>query len=400
MLRVRRLKPMAIKKPAILEADPQEHRWTQIIESLEEGVIGVDAEGRILSMNQAAEQLTGCPIGSARGRHHDQVFAEAGWISELLEGVRRGDQGSLSAEGTVRSLWQKAIPVRASASAILDSSAQRVGAALILQDLTLQRALETDVRRAQSLAHLGVMVAGLAHEIRNPLGGIRGAVQLLSAEVGPGSTGREYIELVLREVDRLTKLLEQLLELRPRGPFIPKPVNIHQVIDHVIALLDDGAKRQRTPIHRFFDPSLPEVSGDPDALTQLLLNLVQNALQAVATLPEGAPRILRLTTRMETDYHLAAKPRAERGRGRLLRIDVEDSGPGIPAEVQPNLFAPFVTTKPKGTGLGLAICQRIVADHGGTIRFESEPGRTLFRVTLPAWAELSEVSARGSSSDA
>ncbi|MGH7899342.1 MAG: two-component system sensor histidine kinase NtrB, partial [Candidatus Binatia bacterium] len=182
---------------------------------------------------------------------------------------------------------------------------------------------------------------------------------------------------------------EQLLELRPRGPFRPQAVNIHQIIDHVIAIVGEDSERQRTLIHRFFDPSLPDVSGDPDALTQLVMNLIKNGLQAVATLAEDRPRNLRLTTRVETGYHVAPKSRGERGRGRRLRIDVEDDGPGIPAEVQPNLFAPFVTTKPKGTGLGLAICQRIVADHGGTIRFESAPGRTLFRVTLPAWEQPS-----------
>jgi two-component system, NtrC family, nitrogen regulation sensor histidine kinase GlnL len=378
---------MVKKKRASGDADSPNARWSQIIESLEEGVIGVDAGGRILSMNQAAEQLTACSLGATRGRHHSEVFEDSGWVSSLIDAVARGEPSSVSAEGTILGLWQKAIPVRATASAIFDDHARRCGATLILRDLTLQRNLETDVRRAQSLAQLGVVVAGLAHEIRNPLGGIRGAVQLLAGEIGPHPTAKEYIDLVLREVDRLSKLLGQLLELRPRGAFTPQPVNIHRVIDHVIALVDEGAQRSETRILRFFDPSLPEVRGDPDALTQLVLNLVQNALHAVAESPAGEPREIRLTTRVETDYHLASQPLLARGRVRLLRIDVEDTGPGISADVQANLFSPFVTTKAKGTGLGLAICQRIVSDHGGTIRFESDPGRTLFRVLLPAWDE-------------
>jgi two-component system, NtrC family, nitrogen regulation sensor histidine kinase GlnL len=379
---------MVKKKGASGDADSPNDRWSQIIESLEEGVIGVDAAGRILSMNQAAEQLTACSLGATRGRHHSEVFEDSGWVSSLVDAVARGEPSSVSAEGMIPGLWQKPIPVRVTASAIFDVHARRCGAALILQDLTLQRNLETDVRRAQSLAQLGVVVAGLAHEIRNPLGGIRGAVQLLAGEIGPHPTAKEYIDLVLREVDRLSKLLGQLLELRPRGAFTPQPVNIHRVIDHVIALVDEGAQRSETRLLRFFDPSLPEVRGDPDALTQLVLNLVQNALHAAAELPTGAPREIRLTTRMETDYHLASQPLLARGRVRLLRVDVEDTGPGIPPDVQANLFSPFVTTKAKGTGLGLAICQRIVSDHGGTIRFESDPGRTLFRVLLPAWDEV------------
>ena len=376
---------MSKKSLAPTDAAAQDRRWSQIVDSLEEGVIGIDESGEILSMNQAAEQLTGCSLAATRGRHHRKVFAESLWVSELVDATYRGEGRSLSAEGAVVGMWQKPAPVRATASAILDSEARSIGAALILRDLTLQKSLETDVQRAKSLAQLGIVVAGLAHEIRNPLGGIRGAIQLLAAEIDPGPTATEYIDLVLREVDRLAKLLGELLELRPRGPGKPSPVNIHQVLDHVIALVDETAKQQATRIVRFFDPSLPDVRGDADALTQLLLNLLQNAVQAVAALPAGSKGEIRLTTRVETDYHLTTGAPRERGRGRLLRVDVEDNGPGIPPDVQPNLFSPFVTTKPKGTGLGLAICQRIVSDHGGTIRFESDAGRTLFRLTLPAW---------------
>ncbi|MBI2962233.1 MAG: PAS domain-containing protein [Deltaproteobacteria bacterium] len=378
---------MAKRRPLAVDAAGPEHRWSQIIQSLEEGVVGIDEQGRIVSMNQAAEQLTACSQAAARGRPHRQIFAESAWVSDMIEAACRGDRRSVSAQGSILGLWQKPMPVRATASAILDSAARLTGAALILHDLTLQRDLENDVRRAQSLAQLGVVVAGLAHEIRNPLGGIRGAMQLLAAEIGPNPAAGEYVELVLREVDRLSKLCAQLLELAPRGSFTAQPVNIHRVIDHVIALVAETAERQHVRIQRFFDPSLPEVSGDPDALTQLLLNLAQNALQALAGLPAGAPAQLRFTTRVETDYHLAPPPAARpHVRGRLLRIDVEDTGPGMPPHVKQHLFSPFFTTKPKGTGLGLAICQRIVSDHGGTIRFESEPGRTLFRITLPAWA--------------
>ena len=376
---------MAKRRAFPAESEAPERRWSQIIDSLEEGVIGVDPEGQVLSMNHAAEQLTSSSLAAARGRSHRELFAESAWIGDLVEAACQGEHRSTSAEGSLRRLWQRPVPVRATASAILDGLAHRSGAALILQDLTLQRNLETDVRRAQSLAQLGVVVAGLAHEIRNPLGGIRGAVQLLAAEIGPRPSATEYVDLILREVDRLSKLLGQLLELRPRGSFTPEPVNIHRVIDHVLTLVAETAQREETKIHRFFDPSLPEVRGDPDALTQLVLNLVQNGLQAVATVPAGSTREIRLTTRVETDYHLSSVDARHRSRGRLLRVDVEDNGPGIPSEIQANLFSPFVTTKPKGTGLGLAICQRIVTDHGGTIRFESGPGRTSFRVVLPAW---------------
>jgi len=379
-----RIGTLAPKKndPRPEPASPEPH-WSRIIDSLEEGVIGIDAGGRVLSMNQAAEQMTASSRDAVRGMRHAELFGDSPWIVELIDAALHGEGRSTSAEGTIRGLWEKEMPVRATASAMHDAQAHPTGTALILHDLSLQRNLETDVRRAQSLAQLGVMVAGLAHEIRNPLGGIRGAVQLLAAEMGEHPASREYTDLVLREVDRLSRLMEQLLELRPRGNFTPQPVNIHRVIDHVLALVEPLAKQHEVRTLRIFDPSLPDVCGDPDPLTQLLLNLVQNAVQAVAA-AEPTRREIRLTTRVETDYHLSAQSARERGRVRL-RVDVEDSGPGIPPALAPNLFSPFLTTKPKGTGLGLAICQRIVTDHGGSIRFESMPGHTLFRVVLPAW---------------
>jgi two-component system, NtrC family, nitrogen regulation sensor histidine kinase GlnL len=374
---------MAKRNADSAESAASEHRWSQVIDSLEEGVVGIDRDGRVVSMNQAAEQLVACSVGAARGRHHTKIFEQSLWVRELIEEAAGRDRRSVSAEGSLRGLWEKEIPVRACASGIFDADAQRAGTALILQDLSMQRNLETDVRRAESLADLGTLVAGLAHEIRNPLGGIRGAVQLLGAEIGP-HPAREYVDLVLREVDRLSKLLSQLLELRPRGEFTPQAVNIHRVIDHVLAIVEATTREERVRVLRIFDPSLPDVRGDPDALTQLVLNLLQNALQALFSSPAGE-REVRITTRVETDYHLTPQGSRDKGRTRLLRVDIEDNGPGVPREVAANIFSPFVTTKAKGTGLGLTICQRIASDHGGSIRLESVPGRTLFRVTLPAW---------------
>src|SRR6185369_3277788 len=147
------------------------------------------------------------------------------------------------------------------------------------------------------------------------LGGIRGAIQLLEAHIGPRPSAKEYIDLVLREVDRLAKLLGQLLELRPRGPGKPGPVNVHRVLDHVVALVDENAKRQSIRIVRFYDPSLPAVRADSDALTQLFLNLVQNAVQAVSSASRVGGEI-RLTTRVETDFHVTTAAVRQRGRGR------------------------------------------------------------------------------------
>ena len=362
-----------------------DRRWEHIIESIEEGVVAVDRNGLLLVMNQAAENLTGCSRPSARQQHHSQVFGRNRWISDLLEEVAGSDQGTIRAEGEITGLWGKTIPVRASASPVLDPNGRHTGTVLIFQDLTLQRNLEADVQRAQSLNHLGVLVAGLAHEIKNPLSGIRGAVQLLGTEVRDRERAGEYIHVVLREVDRLTRLLEQLLRLGSRGTFQSTAVNIHRVIEHVLALVEKDAGQYGIRLVRDFDPSLPLVRGDADSLIQVFLNLLQNAIHAVAELRQNSPRQIRVATRMETGFHVGPSREGGRVRARMMAVEVEDSGSGIPAEIQPHVFSPLFTTKPKGTGLGLAISHRIVADHGGTIRFESEPGKTVFRVSLPVW---------------
>jgi two-component system nitrogen regulation sensor histidine kinase GlnL len=360
-------------------------RFDHVIESLEEGVIAVDASRRIQAMNQAAEHLTGSSLASTREHPYRQAFERNPWIADLIDEVMESDQGTIRAAGEILGVWGRTVSVRATASPVLDSRGARTGAVLVLHDVSLARGLDADAERATSLEHLGAMVAGLAHEIKNPLSGIRGAVQLLGVEVQGNPRAPEYIALVVREVDRLTKLLEQLLELGSRGRSETVAVNVHQAIEHVLALVDDEARQAGVRLVRLFDPSLPPVAGHVDSLIQVFLNLVQNALQALATAPPAAAREVRVTTRFETSYHVNPGRGPERGRGRLLRVDVEDTGPGVPEADQPSLFSPFFTTKPKGTGLGLTVSHRIVTDHGGTIRCESQPGRTVFRVILPVW---------------
>ena len=373
-------------RPADRRSPVIEDRLATIFENLETAIVAVDTEGRVTHMNQAAEQLTGRSLAGSSGRSHRRVFRQSPWLSQLLEAVAAGRPGQIRAQGEIAEPWGPTRQVLASASALVDAVGTRIGAVVALHDLTLQRDLETDQQRAQSLQQFGLLVAGLAHEIKNPLSGIRGAVQLLDADLDPSARGHEYVSLVLREVDRLTRLLEQLLDLGTRRSVEIAPVNIHRLIEHVLDVTHSATAREQIAVVRLFDPSLPAVAGQSDALTQMLLNLVQNAIQALAALPDGKPREIRITTRMETDLLVSGSrgDGATRRRSRFLRVDVEDTGPGIPPEAQARLFSPFFTTKPKGTGLGLAISHRIVTDHQGTIRFESEPGRTVFRVILPA----------------
>ena len=273
--------------------------------------------------------MTGCfarPRGSRPASHQDLrrlAVDQASWSNPRIE----EKAGAFPPKGDIYGLWQRTIPCEPSASAMLDSETRSTGAPP--SSFAISRCSvvsETDVQRAKSLAQLGVVVAGLAHEIRNPLGGIRGAMQLLAADIGPRPSAKEYVDLVLREVDRLAKLLGQLLELRPRGPGKPEPVNVHRVLDHVMALADESARRQATRIVRFYDPSLPAVRGDPDALTQLFLNLVQNAVEAPLAGDGASPA----QGRGRDSVILRA-----RREPRHATFEIEDDGPGIAPAAHP-----------------------------------------------------------------
>ncbi|MCS6925593.1 MAG: ATP-binding protein, partial [Candidatus Binatia bacterium] len=244
--------------------------------------------------------------------------------------------------------------------------------------------------------------------IKNPLAGIRGAAQLLQNRVGNDHSALEYTTVMIQEIDRLSHLLEQLLQLSAGPPPELLPVNVHKVLTDVLLLEQETAGGVQIQTH--FDPSLPEILGDEAQLAQVFRNLIKNSLQALAGQRGG---LLRISTRMATDFHLVrsllASPSslAEDGRpglkrtvlqkgsepktarlatrhGRFLVIDFADNGPGIAPEHLPRLFTPFFTTKNQGTGLGLAISQRIITQHGGRIRVESSLGQgALFHVYLP-----------------
>jgi two-component system nitrogen regulation sensor histidine kinase GlnL len=219
------------------------------------------------------------------------------------------------------------------------------------------------------------MAAMLMHEIKNPLSGIRGAAQLLERGVAPGD--QELTRLICDETDRIVGLIDRMEMFSDPRPIERQAVNIHEVLEHVRRLAQAGFARDLRFVESY-DPSLPPVYGSRDLLTQVLLNLVKNAAEA---LPESGGQVL-LSTAFQQGVRLAMGGGRERFDLPLV-VTVQDNGPGIPEELQRHLFEPFVSTKPGGKGLGLALVAKIVGDHGGIIEAESEPGRTSFRMMLP-----------------
>jgi two-component system nitrogen regulation sensor histidine kinase GlnL len=353
-----------------------------VLAAFNDAVVVMDAETRIALFNPAAEEITGLPVRRVLGARCAEVFEETPLVAEMVARVQQfGQSESRSQEQLVRR--RRSTPVRITCVPLWDKQDRVSGTALVIHDLGHQKMLEEAARRNQSLARLGTMVAGLAHEVRNPLAGIKGAAQLLAARLEDRAELTEYTAVISREVNRLTALVEDLLTLG--AP--PKPrlaaLNIHRVIQHVGGVMSGELARAGVRLQYGFDPSLPDVLGDEAQLSQVLLNVVRNALDAMAPTGAAAPErsLLTISTRIETDFHLL---RDAQTSGKLLRVEIADQGPGLDAETATQMFEPFFTTKARGTGLGLAISYKIIADHGGIIRATpNHPSGTVITVSLP-----------------
>ena len=366
---------------ALPSASPSMPAWDSVLSSIGDAVIIVDARELITLFNPAAEQLLGRAQARVLDRPCAEVFHATPAVGEMVKRTFATGQAQARTE-ELRGRRGSAIPVRLHTSAIWQHDGGGIcGTVLTIHDLSYQRALEEDARRTERLARLGTLVAGLAHEVKNPLGGIKGAAQLLALRLKDRPDVAEYTDVIVRETNRLSRLVDELLMIgSPRPPELVA-LNIHKVIGDVLALVQPELDAAGISLRTEFDPSLPDTCGDSAQLTQVLLNLVKNAIEAMRGMPRDGGHTLRILTRMETDFHLVRRQDAS---GKFLRVEIADSGPGISAPGGERLFEPFYSTKPRGTGLGLAICQRIVAAHGGSIRLENGPqGGAVSTLNLP-----------------
>ncbi len=253
-----------------------------------------------------------------------------------------------------------------------------------LHEQSIARKIDHQLTHRNAARSVTAMAALLAHEVKNPLSGIRGAAQLL--EQSAPAEDRELTRLICDETDRICALVDRMEVFSDGRPIEKGPVNIHAVLEHVRKVAQNGFAKQVRFIENY-DPSLPPVAGSRDLLVQLFLNLVKNAAEAA---PEKGGEIV-LATSYQHGVRLAVAASENRLQLPLL-VSVQDNGEGIPDDLKSHLFDPFVTTKKDGSGLGLALAAKIVGDHGGIIEFDSEPRRTVFKVMLPIYRSASAAS--------
>ena len=373
------------KRPRARRSEPKTTRAVpsaNFLDQFTDAVLILDRDRKIVFVNPAAEELTGQPESRVLGENYQEVLPQLAPLGAMIDRVEQhGQSESHSEEQLMRR--GRSILVRLTCLPLWDKSDRIGGTAIVIHDLSYQKTLEDPARRNESLARLGTLVAGLAHEVKNPLAGIKGAAQLLEGRLANDSGLHEYTQVISREVDRLAELVQDLLTLgAPPKPQL-RVLNVHRVIRHVSKVMRGELTDARIRLRYEFDPSLPDVHADEGQLSQVFINLLKNAIDAMAEskIAGAEDRAIRIATRMETDFHIL---REHNRSGQFLRIEVADQGVGIdPVEAQ-RLFEPCGSTKPRGTGLGLAISQRIIADHGGTIRaYPNRPNGTVVSVTLP-----------------
>ena len=248
---------------------------------------------------------------------------------------------------------------------------------MMLQERTIADKMDRQLTHRGAARSVSALAAMLAHEIKNPLSGIRGAAQLL--EQSAGEDDRNLTRLICEEADRIVKLVDRMEVFTDERPIERESVNIHSVLEYVKRLAQSGFARHIKFVEDY-DPSLPPVFANRDQLIQVFLNLTKNAAEAIGEDTNDAE--IQLTTAFRPGVRLSL-PGSKTRVSLPLEFCVRDNGPGVPEDLLAHLFDPFVTTKPKGSGLGLALAAKIVGDHGGIIECESQPRRTTFRVLMP-----------------
>ena len=354
------------KRPMIKAQDAE-----VLLNQLATAVVVLDRSLEIRGANLAAEALIATSSAQLRGMPVERLFPAREELRPLLERVLLDGRAFAERDLTLVRSGQDPVQVECVFSAWWhEESAQPFGVVLEIVSTERQQRIQAEENRQLQNQISTALMRGLAHEVKNPLGGIRGAAQLLEREL-PDPRQREYTQIIIGEADRLRKLVDRMLG--PRTQLQPASCNIHEILEHVRHVVEIEAS-SRVVIRRDYDPSLPILLADRDLLVQAYLNLVRNAVQAL----NGHGGTVTLRTRAERQFTIGNELHRL-----VLRTEIQDDGPGIPSEIAESVFLPMVSGRAEGSGLGLPIAQSLIQRHGGLIEFSSVPGTTVFTVWLP-----------------
>ncbi|MBJ20148.1 MAG: hypothetical protein CL933_12115 [Deltaproteobacteria bacterium] len=345
-----------------------------IFDALLEGVVVLDDADRIEFLNTEAARLLGAPAELSPSERLSEALGQDHPICGIVERVRRSGRTSIHDEVEFPQRLATPIPVDVSASILGDRNDGAI--AIIVRDRSAARSLREEISERERQESYGHIAAGIAHEVKNPLGGIRGAAELLQLSA-KDDRSRKTAALIVGEVDRISGLVDELMIFARGDALELERVNVHRPLDALLDLLALESGYGSIEIERLYDPSLPELEADQARLQQVFLNLARNAMQAM----EESGGKLTLSTRMTLENRLVGPD----GRAQpTIEIVIRDEGPGIPDAIRHRLATPFFTTKRKGTGLGLAVARHWIRRHGGRLNIESIEGEgTRVIVDLP-----------------
>ncbi|HXV24103.1 MAG TPA: ATP-binding protein [Alphaproteobacteria bacterium] len=345
-----------------------------ILSQLAFPVLVVDSANQLLYLNGAGEDFFAASASASLGRSLAEMLVPDSPLLSLIDQVRASGS-SLTEHGVT--LDSPRTGPRA-VSVDLGPGPNPGEVVIALRQRSIAGKIDRQLTHRHAARSVTAMAAMLAHEVKNPLSGIRGAAQLLEQNAAGGDL--ELTRLICEEADRIVALVDRMEMFSDQRPIERGPVNIHEAMEHARRIASAGFARVTRIVERY-DPSLPPVLGNRDLLIQAFLNLLKNAAEAVPV--EGGEIVL--TTQYQQGVRIAP-PGSEARLSLPILASIQDNGSGIADDLRAHLFDPFVTTKASGKGLGLALVAKIVGDHGGIVEFESEPRRTIFRIMLPAAA--------------